>query len=172
MEGLKGQLVGFPWTKIVMIQWGAKKVFPNLLFFIFWRGAGRGVMGISQKAISLNSYLTFVHTEEKKIRVFQSYMNLFYGCNTQLVFFKSSAVCCFSVSSCLSGFVFVFAGDSARWDLLSDHQAAHGQQERVSLFSYILRIHCFSKFQQHSWQFNTTSTLKDKWGIDFDNEFI
>lgn len=61
--------------------------------------------------------------------------------------------------------MFVFAGDSARWDLLSDHQAAHGQQERVSL------LH-LTKFQQHSWQFNTTSTLKDKWGIDFDNEFI
>lgn len=50
-------------------------------------------MGISQKIISLNSHLTFVHIEERKIRVFQSYMNLFKSCNTYLGFLKSFAVC-------------------------------------------------------------------------------
>lgn len=68
-------------------------MFPNLLFLFFEGGAGGGVMGISQKTISLNSHLTFVHIEEKKIRVFQSYMNLFKSCNTYLGFLKSSAVC-------------------------------------------------------------------------------
>lgn len=43
------------------------------------------------KTISMNSQLTFVHMEEKKIRVFQSYMNLFKSFNTSLVFYSFAA---------------------------------------------------------------------------------
>lgn len=64
--------------------------------------------------------------------------------------------------------MFVFAGDSARWDLLSDHQAAHGQQERVSLLHLTLLLKVPTT--QLTIQYN--STLKDKWGNDLDNEFI
>lgn len=74
-------------TKIGMIE-VQKRCFP-IFFFLFFEGG----LGISQKTISLNSHLTFVHIEEKKIRVFQSYMNLFKSCNTYLGFLKSSAVC-------------------------------------------------------------------------------
>lgn len=80
-------------TKIGMIE-VQKRRFP-IFFFLFFEGGLEelGVMGISQKTISLNSHLTFVHIEEKKIRVFQSYMNLFKSCNTYLGFLKSFAVC-------------------------------------------------------------------------------
>lgn len=88
-------------TKIGMIE-VQKRCFPIFFFLFFEGGLGElGVMGISQKTISLNSHLTFVHIEERKIRVFQSYMNLFKSCNTYLGFLKkfcSVLVLCFILS--------------------------------------------------------------------------
>lgn len=53
-------------TKIGMIE-VQKRCFPIFFFLFFEEGLGElGVMGISQKTISLNSHLTFVHIEEKK----------------------------------------------------------------------------------------------------------
>lgn len=70
-------------------------MFLELLFFF---GRGMSLESVN-KTISMNSQLTFVHTEEKKIRVFQSYMNLFKSCNTLLVFFiVLQRVLCFILS--------------------------------------------------------------------------
>lgn len=61
-------------TKIGVIE-VQKRCFRS--FFSFFCERGRGHGNLSKKTISLNSHLTLVHTEEKKFRIFQSYMKLF-----------------------------------------------------------------------------------------------